>query len=249
MQVTVRATHHTAGVTGGLLLLAVLCQQMVLFCDHSELGDRTNSDLVTYHAPGYAPQRLCERAGRNLDKDIGMPNPWKTRRSWGWAAVILCLSGCAQTAVPPGYPAAPPGYPTPAYPATQPLFPSAQSGYPAIQPSVGQPSAGQPSAGPSQPYSGPAWSGTVGAVPAAPIQVPGLPGAVPMPAPAGPPFPNIERPNWRNPGTIQQQRSSAEVFDPYGTIYGAPVVDGLRPRDFLYPKPESEQNVLPAIRY
>ena len=187
-----------------------------------------------------------------------MPYPWKTRRNWGWAAVMLCLSGCAQTAVPPGYPTVPPGYPTapagyptapagyptPAYPATQPLFPSAQSGYPAIQPS-----AGQPSAGPSQPYSGPAWSGTVGAVPAPPIQVPGLPGVVPMPGPAGPPFPNIERPNWRNPGTIQQQRSSAQVFDPYGTIYGAPVVDGLRPRDFLYPKPESEQNVLPAIRY
>ena len=55
LQVTVRATHHTAGVTGGLLLLAVLRQQMVLFYDHGVLDDRTNSDLVTYHARGYAP--------------------------------------------------------------------------------------------------------------------------------------------------------------------------------------------------
>ena len=48
-------------------------------------------------------------------------------------------------------------------------------------------------------------------------------------------FPNISRPNWSSPGTIQQQRTRAALHDPYADNLMAPEIVGGRPREFSRP--------------
>ncbi len=150
-----------------------------------------------------------------------------------WIGTLLAIGsllpgGCAQTTPNMGYPTAPNmGYPT-----------TPNTGYPSAQPSVG----------PTRPYGGgPAWSGAPGSVQSAPpqLQPPASAISVPRyssPLPPAPAEPRLERPKWRNPGTIAQQRQQAEKYDPYASIDAAPEIVGGRPRDFLYPTPEASRS-------
>lgn len=52
--------------------------------------------------------------------------------------------------------------------------------------------------------------------------------SIPVPTP-------IQRPNWNNPGTLQQQRQQANVFDPFANNEVGPEIVGGRPRDFQRP--------------
>ena len=112
LQVTVRATHHTAGVTGGLLLLAVLRQQMVLFYDHGVLDDRTNSDLVTYHARGYAPHDFVKEQTGNWTRTSGCHTRGKRDGTGGGlrlcSASPVALKLPCHLAIPPCHLAIPP---------------------------------------------------------------------------------------------------------------------------------------------
>ena len=54
----------------------------------------------------------------------------------------------------------------------------------------------------------------------------------------------IERPQLRRPGTIEQQRIRATIFDPYGDPNAAPPIEGARPRGYAQPLTESERSRL-----
>jgi len=49
---------------------------------------------------------------------------------------------------------------------------------------------------------------------------------------------NLSRPNWFNPGTIEQQQQRATIHDPYGDNDLGPEIVGGRPRDFERPAAE-----------
>ena len=102
------------------------------------------------------------------------------------------------------------------------------------QPYGPPPNAGQPAAFAVPPAQA--------AVPAVPPGQPGQPGLAAVPtAPPPPPnkkrglFPNLARPRWMQPGTMQQQQQRAAWFDPYGDNDAAPEIVGGRPREFQRP--------------
>ena len=64
---------------------------------------------------------------------------------------------------------------------------------------------------------------------------PPLPNQVLDSSPGSRLFPNITRPNWSSPGTIQQQRTRAALHDPYADNLMAPEIVGGRPREFSRP--------------
>lgn len=53
---------------------------------------------------------------------------------------------------------------------------------------------------------------------------------------------NLVRPNWFNPGTIEQQRLRALHSDPYPDTDAGPEVVGGRPREFSQSLPEAVKN-------
>lgn len=52
----------------------------------------------------------------------------------------------------------------------------------------------------------------------------------------------LQWPRWNFPGTLDQQRSSAVLHDPYPDAYAGPTTDGMRPREFQRPLPEPVKN-------
>ncbi len=54
----------------------------------------------------------------------------------------------------------------------------------------------------------------------------------------------LSLPRLRSPGTIEQQRFRATLFDPYPNVDIAPHVEGGRPREFQRPLPEAERSRL-----
>ena len=79
-----------------------------------------------------------------------------------------------------------------------------------------------------------------------PPMAPSAPGVttVPPTTPPGVVVPNVtapvpsagvQGPNWNNPGTLQQQRQQANVFDPFANNEVGPEIVGGRPRDFQKP--------------
>lgn len=48
-------------------------------------------------------------------------------------------------------------------------------------------------------------------------------------------------PNWRNPGTMQDQQRRAMLDDPYPDTDAGPEMLGVRPRDFQQSLPEAEK--------
>ena len=53
---------------------------------------------------------------------------------------------------------------------------------------------------------------------------------------------NLARPQWFNPGTVQQQRLRALHSDPYPDTNLGPEMVGVRPRDFDKSLPEAVNN-------
>ncbi len=53
---------------------------------------------------------------------------------------------------------------------------------------------------------------------------------------------NLARPNWFNPGTVQQQRIRALHSDPYPDTDAGPEMTGVRPREFSSSLPEAVKN-------
>jgi hypothetical protein len=49
---------------------------------------------------------------------------------------------------------------------------------------------------------------------------------------------NLYRPGLFEPRTIEQQRYSASIHDPYGLPDAGPEMEGVRPRDFQQPSAE-----------
>jgi hypothetical protein len=50
--------------------------------------------------------------------------------------------------------------------------------------------------------------------------------------------------SWSNPGTVQQQRLRATIFDPWPDSQLGPEVLGGRPRDYSEPLPQPVKNRL-----
>ena len=114
--------------------------------------------------------------------------------------------------------------------------PSAQpSAQPATLPSTGVPS-GAPSSAPSSARGAFDASVPRATVPAIREPLGRRPqDELPPPSNAGRLFPNITRPNWSSPGTVQQQRTRAVLHDPYADNLMAPEIVGGRPREFSRP--------------
>ena len=55
---------------------------------------------------------------------------------------------------------------------------------------------------------------------------------------------NVSRPRLRAPGTIQQQRANARMFDPVPDQDAGPEVEGGRPKDFQEPLTDTERSRL-----
>jgi len=53
---------------------------------------------------------------------------------------------------------------------------------------------------------------------------------------------NLARPNWSNPGTVQQQRLRALHSDPYPDTDAGPEMVGVRPREYNSSLPEAVKN-------
>lgn len=63
-------------------------------------------------------------------------------------------------------------------------------------------------------------------------------GPPPTPPPPGSKhrlFAKLKRPQWKHPGTIEEQQRRALVYDPYAEPAMAPEIVGGRPRDYLDP--------------
>lgn len=48
--------------------------------------------------------------------------------------------------------------------------------------------------------------------------------------------------HFARPGTIEQQRLRATIHDPYADPDAAPLLDGMRPRDYSKPLPQPVRN-------
>ena len=55
---------------------------------------------------------------------------------------------------------------------------------------------------------------------------------------------NVSRPRLRAPGTVQQQRANAMMFDPFTDEDAGPEVVGGRPKDFQKPLSDTERSRL-----
>ncbi|GAA4423477.1 hypothetical protein [Bremerella cremea] len=53
---------------------------------------------------------------------------------------------------------------------------------------------------------------------------------------------SLARPNWTNPGTVEQQRLRALHSDPYPDTDAGPEMVGVRPRDYNKSLPEAVKN-------
>ncbi|MEW4562554.1 hypothetical protein AB1K70_08510 [Bremerella sp. JC770] len=53
---------------------------------------------------------------------------------------------------------------------------------------------------------------------------------------------SLARPNWFNPGTVQQQRIRALHSDPYPDTDAGPEMTGVRPREYSSSLPEAVKN-------
>jgi hypothetical protein len=61
--------------------------------------------------------------------------------------------------------------------------------------------------------------------------------------------PNLARPNWGNPGTVQQQQMRAVATDPYPERDTGPEMMGVRPREYDRPLPPAVRNQLQPEDY
>ncbi|MGY8768788.1 MAG: membrane or secreted protein [Pirellulales bacterium] len=53
---------------------------------------------------------------------------------------------------------------------------------------------------------------------------------------------NLARPQWFNPGTMEQQQLRAMRYDPYPDVDAGPEMVGVRPRGFDRPAPEATKS-------
>lgn len=61
--------------------------------------------------------------------------------------------------------------------------------------------------------------------------------------------PNLARPNWGNPGTVQQQRLRSVATDPYPERQSGPEMVGVRPREYDRPLPEAVRSQMQPEDY
>lgn len=61
--------------------------------------------------------------------------------------------------------------------------------------------------------------------------------------------PNLARPNWWDPGTVQQQRLRAVASDPYPERDTGPEMMGVRPREYDRPLPPAVRNQMQQEDY
>jgi hypothetical protein len=51
----------------------------------------------------------------------------------------------------------------------------------------------------------------------------------------------LDRPNWSHPGSVTEQQTRAQRFDPYPENEPGPKITGARPREYEKPIPEVDR--------